>query len=78
MLNLYWFVIFLFRSYSIEDNLVIWMNRITHQSDEVKLKALKYFKKFLASNRSEVNNLILADANVHPLIVEVRKSTKKF
>lgn len=63
--------IFFFRPKSVEENLKLWIKRIKHESDEVRLKALLYLQQYLAKNRDEINVLILSDVNVHPLIVEV-------
>lgn len=30
-----------------------------------------YLQKFLAENRSQLNEMILSETNIHPLIVEV-------
>lgn len=35
------------------------------------MRALVYLQKFLAEHRIELNNMILSDTDVHPLIVEV-------
>ncbi|XP_011503709.1 PREDICTED: serine/threonine-protein kinase atr-like [Ceratosolen solmsi marchali] len=56
---------------TLEENLHLWIKRIIHQTDEVRLKALLYLQQFLAENRNAINDLILSDINVHPLIVEL-------
>jgi hypothetical protein len=60
-----------YRPKTVEENLQLWIKRIIHQTDEVRLKALLYLKQFLAKNRHTINDLILTDNNVHPLIVKV-------
>ncbi|XP_043511522.1 serine/threonine-protein kinase atr [Frieseomelitta varia] len=54
-----------------EANLKLWLKRITHETDEVVSKALKYLQKFLAENRIQLNEMILSETNIHPLIVEL-------
>ncbi|KOX79522.1 Serine/threonine-protein kinase atr [Melipona quadrifasciata] len=54
-----------------EANLKLWLKRITHETDEVVSRALKYLQKFLAENRSQLNEMILSETNIHPLIVEL-------
>ncbi|XP_014204493.1 serine/threonine-protein kinase ATR [Copidosoma floridanum] len=56
---------------TVEENLQIWLKRLTHETDEVRLKALLYLQQYLARHRNEINDLILSDINVHPLIVEL-------
>ena len=60
-----------FRPAGFEANLKLWLKRITHETDEVVSRALKYLQKFLAENRSQLNEMILSETNIHPLIVEV-------
>ncbi|XP_046813707.1 serine/threonine-protein kinase ATR isoform X1 [Vespa crabro] len=52
-------------------NLKLWLKRITHETDEVRMRALVYLQKFLAEHRIELNKMILSDTDVHPLIVEL-------
>ncbi|XP_058804986.1 serine/threonine-protein kinase ATR-like [Phymastichus coffea] len=59
------------RPISIEENLRLWIQRIVHETDEVRLKALLYLQQYLSKNRDGINVLILSDVNVHPLIVEL-------
>lgn len=59
------------RSECIKENLGLWIKRIDHEIDSVKLRALVHLKPFLAENRSKLNGLILANANVHALILEL-------
>ncbi|KAG6794440.1 serine/threonine-protein kinase atr-like [Apis mellifera caucasica] len=54
-----------------EANLKLWIERITHETDEVIIRALMYLQKFLAENRSQLNEMILSETNIHPLIVEL-------
>ncbi|XP_043279597.1 serine/threonine-protein kinase ATR isoform X2 [Venturia canescens] len=54
-----------------EANLNLWLRRIIHESDEVRKKALSHLKKFLGEHRSELNEMILADTDVHPLVVKL-------
>lgn len=54
-----------------EANLNLWLRRITNDSDEVRTKALSHLKKFLGKHRSELNEMILADTDVHPLVVKL-------
>lgn len=61
----------IFRPKTVEDNVTLWIRRIQHESDEVRLKALLYLQQYLAKNRKAINDMILSDTNVHPLIVEV-------
>ncbi|OXU29026.1 hypothetical protein TSAR_005154 [Trichomalopsis sarcophagae] len=56
---------------TVEENLKLWIKRIVHQTDEVRLKALLYLQQFLAKHRNDINDLILSDSTVHPLIVEL-------
>ncbi|XP_024944291.1 serine/threonine-protein kinase ATR isoform X2 [Cephus cinctus] len=56
---------------SMEDNLKLWLKRITHETEEVRLKALIHLQKFLSEHRTGINELILNDTDVHPLIVEL-------
>ncbi|KAJ8680180.1 hypothetical protein QAD02_015967 [Eretmocerus hayati] len=56
---------------TVEEELKSWITRIRHQTDEVRLKALSYLQKFLGDHRDGINDLILAEINVHPLIVEL-------
>jgi len=52
-------------------NLKLWLKRIMHETDEVRIRALKHLQIFLAEHRSELNKMILSETDVHPLIVEV-------
>ncbi|XP_071651380.1 serine/threonine-protein kinase ATR [Temnothorax longispinosus] len=52
-------------------NLKLWLKRITHETDEVRIRALKHLQTFLEEHRSELNKMILSDTDVHPLIVEL-------
>ncbi|XP_011329801.1 serine/threonine-protein kinase ATR isoform X3 [Ooceraea biroi] len=52
-------------------NLKLWLRRITHETDEVRVRALKYLQTFLEEHRSELNSMILSETDVHPLIVEL-------
>ena len=61
-----------FRPKSFEANLELWLKRITHETDEVRVKALMYLQKFLAEHRSQLNEMILSETDIHPLIVDVR------
>ncbi|XP_076757525.1 serine/threonine-protein kinase ATR [Xylocopa sonorina] len=54
-----------------EANLMLWLKRISHETDEVRIKALIYLQKFLAENRSQLNKMILSETNIHPLIVDL-------
>ncbi|XP_060828354.1 serine/threonine-protein kinase atr-like [Bombus pascuorum] len=54
-----------------EENLKLWLKRITHETDEVIIRALMYLQKFLAENRSQLNEMILSETNIHPLIVDL-------
>ena len=56
---------------SVEDNLKLWLRRITRETDEVRKKALTHLKKYLSQHRSKLNEMILAGTEVHPLIVEL-------
>lgn len=42
-----------------------------HETDEVRIRALKHLQTFLEEHRSELNKMILSETDVHPLIVEV-------
>ncbi|XP_066597912.1 serine/threonine-protein kinase atr-like [Prorops nasuta] len=53
------------------ESLKVWMKRIMHETDEVRLRALKHLQKFLAEHRVELNEMILSNTDVHPLIVEL-------
>lgn len=55
----------------VEANLKLWLRRIKHETDEVRMKALCHLKKFLGCHRSELNGMILTDTDVHPLVVEL-------
>ncbi|XP_048511999.1 serine/threonine-protein kinase ATR isoform X2 [Athalia rosae] len=59
------------RPHSFEDNLSMWLKRTTHETHEIRLKALIYMKKFLADSRSPLNEMILSGSVVHPLIVQL-------
>lgn len=50
---------------------MLWLKRITHETDEVRIRALKHLQTFLKDHRSELNRMILSETDVHPLIVEV-------
>lgn len=50
---------------------MLWLKRITHETDEVRIRALKHLQTFLEEHRSELNRMILSETDVHPLIVEV-------
>lgn len=63
--------IFGFRPDEFNANLKLWLKRIMHETDEVRIRALKHLKIFLAEHRSELNKMILSETDVHPLIVEV-------
>ncbi|XP_012230547.1 serine/threonine-protein kinase ATR [Linepithema humile] len=52
-------------------NLMLWLKRITHETDEVRIRALKHLQTFLEKHRSELNRMILSETDVHPLIVEL-------
>ncbi|XP_025986385.1 serine/threonine-protein kinase ATR [Solenopsis invicta] len=52
-------------------NLKLWLKRITHETDEVRIRALKHLQIFLEEHRSELNKMILSETDVHPLIVEL-------
>ncbi|KAL0107168.1 hypothetical protein PUN28_015590 [Cardiocondyla obscurior] len=52
-------------------NLKLWLKRITHETDEVRIRALKHLQTFLEKHRSELNKMILSETDVHPLIVEL-------
>ncbi|XP_014472413.1 PREDICTED: serine/threonine-protein kinase ATR-like isoform X2 [Dinoponera quadriceps] len=52
-------------------NLELWLKRITHETDEVRIRALKHLQTFLEEHRSELNRMILSETDVHPLIVEL-------
>ncbi|XP_032688955.1 serine/threonine-protein kinase ATR isoform X2 [Odontomachus brunneus] len=52
-------------------NLKLWLKRITHETDEVRIRALKHLQTFLKEHRSELNQMILSETDVHPLIVEL-------
>ncbi|KMQ96860.1 serine threonine-protein kinase atr-like protein [Lasius niger] len=52
-------------------NLELWLKRITHETDEVRIRALKHLQTFLEEHRSELNKMILSETDVHPLIVEL-------
>ncbi|OAD54306.1 Serine/threonine-protein kinase atr [Eufriesea mexicana] len=54
-----------------EANLKLWLKRITHETDEIIVRALMYLQKFLAENRSQLNKMILSETNIHPLIVDL-------
>ncbi|XP_076679651.1 serine/threonine-protein kinase atr isoform X1 [Andrena cerasifolii] len=54
-----------------EANLELWLKRITHETDEVRVKALMYLQKFLAEHRSQLNEMILSETDIHPLIVDL-------
>ncbi|XP_033336517.2 serine/threonine-protein kinase ATR [Megalopta genalis] len=54
-----------------EANLKLWLKRITHETDEVRSRALTYLQKFLAEHRSQLNQMILTETDIHPLIVEL-------
>ncbi|KAL7294393.1 hypothetical protein TKK_0012398 [Trichogramma kaykai] len=56
---------------TVEGNLQFWIKKIKHETDEVRLKALLYLKQYLSKSRNEINDLILSDINVDPLIVEL-------
>lgn len=55
----------------VKEELSLWLKRIGHETDNVRLRALIHLKKFLAKHRSELNELILSNASVHPLILEL-------
>ncbi|XP_020296818.1 serine/threonine-protein kinase ATR [Pseudomyrmex gracilis] len=52
-------------------NLKLWLKRITHETGEVRIRALKHLQTFLEKHRSELNRMILSETDVHPLIVEL-------
>nr|XP_034192073.1 serine/threonine-protein kinase ATR [Osmia lignaria]XP_034192074.1 serine/threonine-protein kinase ATR [Osmia lignaria]XP_034192075.1 serine/threonine-protein kinase ATR [Osmia lignaria] len=54
-----------------EANLKLWLKRITHDTDEVRARALTYLQKFLAEHRTKLNEMILSGTNIHPLIVDL-------
>ncbi|XP_026671548.1 serine/threonine-protein kinase ATR-like isoform X2 [Ceratina calcarata] len=54
-----------------EPNLNLWLKRIIHETDEVRVKALVHMQTFLAENRSQLNEMILSETNIHPMIVEL-------
>ncbi|XP_076632761.1 serine/threonine-protein kinase atr isoform X1 [Colletes latitarsis] len=54
-----------------EANLKLWLKRITHETDEVRIRALMYLQKFLAEHRSQLNEMILSETDVHPLVVNL-------
>lgn len=64
------------RPKSFEANLKLWLKRVTHETDEVRNKALMYLQKFLAEHRSQLNEMILSETDIHPLIVDVCSSFK--
>jgi len=63
--------IFNLRPEGFNANLKLWLKRITHETDEVRIRALKHLQTFLEEHRSELNKMILSETDVHPLIVEV-------
>ncbi|XP_053989775.1 uncharacterized protein LOC128882206, partial [Hylaeus volcanicus] len=54
-----------------EANLKLWLKRVTHETDEVRIRALIYLQKFLAEHRSQLNEMILSETDIHPLIVDL-------
>lgn len=60
-----------FRPEGFNANLELWLKRITHETDEVRIRALKHLQTFLEEHRSELNKMILSETDVHPLVVEV-------
>ncbi|KAI4487089.1 hypothetical protein M0802_012043 [Mischocyttarus mexicanus] len=52
-------------------NLQLWLKRIIHETDEIRMLALQHLKKFLSEHRIELNEMILSDTDVHPSIVEL-------
>lgn len=69
---IYYYIIY-FRPKGFEANLKLWLKRITHETDEVRIRALVYLQKFLAEHRSQLNEMILSETvDIHPLIVAVR------
>ncbi|KZC05824.1 Serine/threonine-protein kinase atr [Dufourea novaeangliae] len=54
-----------------EANLKLWLKRITHETDEVRTRALMYLQTFLVEHRSQLNEMILSETDIHPLIVEL-------
>lgn len=66
---IYYYIIY-FRPKGFEANLKLWLKRITHETDEVRIRALVYLQKFLAEHRSQLNEMILSETvDIHPLIV---------
>ncbi|XP_012274502.1 serine/threonine-protein kinase ATR [Orussus abietinus] len=59
------------RPMGVEAELKQWLRRIAHETEEVRLKALVRLQGFLADHRTELNDLVLEGASVHPLIVEL-------
>ncbi|XP_011304533.1 serine/threonine-protein kinase atr-like [Fopius arisanus] len=57
-----------------EAGLKIWTRRIKHETDEVRFKALGHLKKFLELHRSHLNDMILSNTDVHPLVVDLLDS----
>ncbi|XP_063984803.1 serine/threonine-protein kinase ATR-like [Diachasmimorpha longicaudata] len=57
-----------------EAGLKIWIRRIKHETDEVRFKALGHLKKFLEVHRSHLNDMILSNTDVHPLVVNLLDS----
>ncbi|XP_015115874.1 serine/threonine-protein kinase atr [Diachasma alloeum] len=57
-----------------EAGLKIWIRRIKHETDEVRSKALSHLKKFLEVHRSHLNDMILSNTDVHPLVVDLLDS----
>lgn len=68
---MYFIQVFNFRPEGFNANLTLWLKRITHETDEVRIRALKHLQTFLEKHRSELNKMILSETDVHPLIVEV-------
>lgn len=68
---MYFIKVFNFRPKTFNANLKVWLKRITHETDEVRIRALKHLQTFLEKHRSELNEMILSETDVHPLIVEV-------
>ncbi|CAK9833676.1 Serine/threonine-protein kinase atr [Anthophora retusa] len=54
-----------------EANLKLWLKRIIHETEEVRIKALRYLQRFLAEHRSQLNEMILSETDIHPLIVDL-------
>ncbi|XP_071056684.1 serine/threonine-protein kinase ATR [Onthophagus taurus] len=54
-----------------EDQMKVFMKYLTHETDEVKVHALKYLKKIIEENRQKLDNMILGYNGIKPHIVEL-------